>query len=63
MSKYGYVRCTGCNKNLLRTKKKIEKGALVRISDFMRVGKGKKFNKIAEIECSCGGISFKLVRD
>lgn len=64
MSKYGFIACDNCEKKLYRTKKKIEKGEQVRLLDMQRVGKGKKFNKIADIECDrCGGISFKLVRE
>jgi ribosomal protein L37E len=63
-SKFGYISCDKCNKKLYRTKKKIEQGEEVKLSNMMRVGKGKKFNKIADIECDkCGGISFKLVRE
>lgn len=61
---FGFISCDQCNKKLYRTKKKIEQGEQVRLLDMQRVGKGKKFNKIADIQCDkCGGISFKLVRE
>lgn len=63
MSKYGFIQCDQCNKKLYRTRKKIEQGEEVKLSSMMRLGKTPKFERIADIKCSCGSISFKLVRE
>lgn len=63
MAKFGYISCDQCNKKLLRTRKKIEKGEEVKLSTMMRLGKTPKVNKFADLYCSCGSVSFKLVRE
>ena len=60
---YGYISCDQCDKKLYRTKKKIEKGAEVKLSEMMKLGKAPKVERIADIKCSCGSISFKMVRE